>query len=347
MKKNKLLIATTNQGKFKEIKSFLNDLPFQILSLNDLTKKITPPPENEATIWGNSVVKACYYGEKTGLISLADDSGLFIDALGGWPGVHSARIGKSDQSRRKKVLDQLKKTTCRHAVFRAVLALYDPNNKTSYLSTGETIGEITEKEIKNTIDGFGYDPIFFVNEKQKTYSEMSKEEKNTCSHRGRALSQMKYYLQNQYSSRHIVVPVAIIVKNGKMAITKRNDPHRPEYHEKWEFPGGSMEFGETITENLVREIKEETGLKIKPLEQLRPLYVKSQKYPTWNYQVFLVPYICDIFGQSSRINDAEILELRWVKINEINKFNFVGENRQMLKSFLPELKKMIKKYKLN
>jgi XTP/dITP diphosphohydrolase len=345
-KKKKLLVATTNAGKFKEIKSFLADLPFQILSLKDLKKCPMAPSENESTIWGNAVVKACYYGEKTGLISLADDSGLFIDGLHGWPGVHSARIGRTDQSRRKLVLQRLKKADCRRAFFRAVLALYDPNNKTNYLATGETVGELLEKEVKNSANGFGYDPIFFVSDKQKTYAEMTEQEKNGCSHRGKALNQLKYYLHNQYSSRHIVVPIAIIVKDGKILVTKRNDPHRPDYHEKWEFPGGSMEFGETVKENLVREVKEETGLKIKPLEQLRPLYIKGQEYPTWSYQVYLIPYICSVLGRVGKVNDAEILDLKWISPKEVNKMVFVGENKEMFKKFLPELKQCIKKYKL-
>ncbi len=346
MKKKKLLVATTNIGKFKEIKGFLADLPFQILSLNDLKKCPPAPPENESTIWGNAVVKACYYGEKTGLISLADDSGIFVDALHGGPGVHSARIGRTDKSRRKLILEKLKGVECRRATFRAILALYDPNNKTNYLTTGETVGEILEKEVKNTVNGFGYDPIFFVTEKQKTFSEMTATEKNSCSHRGKALNQMKYYLHNQYSSRHIVVPVAVIVKNGKILVTKRNDPHRPEYHEKWEFPGGSMEFGETIEENLIREAREEAGMNIKPLEQLRPIYVKGQEYPTWSYQVYLVPYICSVSGRAGRVNDAETLDLKWVAPNEVDVLAFVGENKEMFKTFLVELKQLIKKHKL-
>jgi len=200
MKRKKILIATTNLGKVKEFKSFLGDLPFQILSLNDLKKCPPAPPENESTIWGNAVVKACYYGEKTGLISLADDSGLFIDALNGGPGVFSARIGKTDGSRRKLILNKMKGAKCRHAVFKAVLALYDPNNKTNYLTTGEVEGEILNREIKATKNGFGYDPIFFASDQQKTYSEMTVTEKNACSHRGKALSQMKYFLHNQYKT---------------------------------------------------------------------------------------------------------------------------------------------------
>lgn len=198
MKKEKLLIATTNVGKFKEIKGFLAGLPFQLISLKDLKKCPPAPPENESTIWGNAVVKACYYGEKTGLISLADDSGLFVDSLHGLPGVHSARIGRTEKSRRTLILKKLKGAECRHATFRDVLALYDPNDKTSYLSTGETDGEITEKETKNVVNGFGYDPIFFVTEKKKTYAEMTEKEKNGCSHRGKALKKIKTFLQKQY-----------------------------------------------------------------------------------------------------------------------------------------------------
>ena len=78
---NRLLIATTNQGKLKEIKHFLADLPFEIIGLSDLDKEYDEPEETEETLMGNSVLKAKYYGEKTGLISLADDTGLFCHGL--------------------------------------------------------------------------------------------------------------------------------------------------------------------------------------------------------------------------------------------------------------------------
>ena len=176
---------------------------------------------------------------------------------------------------------------------------------------------------------------------------MTREEKNACSHRGKALYQMKHYIHKQYGSRHLVVPLAVIVKNGQIIITKRNDPYRPKFHKKWEFPGGSMEFGETIEQNLIREVKEETGLKIKPLQQLRPIYIKSQKYVNGNYQVFLVPYLCTVISQSEKINDAEVLDLKWIKLDEFNKYTFVGENKNLFRKILPELKILMNKYKLN
>lgn len=346
MPKKKILIATTNVGKCNEMKKFLGDLPFSFISLNDIKEKIKAPEENEPTIWGNAMLKAVYYAEKTGIATLADDSGLFIETLNGWPGVISARIGRSNEARRKLILQKMNKKINRNACFKAALSFYDPNNQSSFTATGKSFGEILKKEDKND-NGFGYDPIFFSTEKNKPFSQMTMEEKNSCSHRGKALIQMKYFLHNQYGSRHIVVPVAIIIKNGEVLIAQRNDPFRLEYHEKWEFPGGSMEFGETFTENLIREVKEETGVKIKPLSQLHPILVRGQKYPTWSYQVYLIPFLCSVVNSKEKINDSEVLDLKWVSINNINKLSFVGENKELFKSFLPELKNLIKKYKLD
>ena len=344
MQKTKLLIATTNKHKAKEILSFLGDLPFDFLTLNDLKRVPKPPAESGKTLEENAILKARYYGTKTGLICLADDTGLFIDALLGWPGVISARVGISGEDRRDKVLANMKGVKDRRAEFRAVLAIYDPTVDSLHTVTGSTKGKIAQHP--GFDNGFDYDVIFLESEKNKIYSDMSIIEKNACSHRGKALITAKYFLQNTYGAKHIVVPIAIIIKNGRILITKRNDPHRPEYHERWEFPGGSMEMGESIEKNLIREAKEETGYKIKPLEQLRPIIVKTQKYPTWSYQVYLIPYICSITSGSGRHNDAEVLEARFVKPEEISKMKFVGENESMFKNFLPELKKLIKKYHL-
>ncbi|MBI4992858.1 MAG: RdgB/HAM1 family non-canonical purine NTP pyrophosphatase [Candidatus Magasanikbacteria bacterium] len=248
----KILIATTNEGKFKEIKSFLGDLPVKLVSLGDVGTKYKEPAEDQPTLEGNAILKAKYYAEKTGLISLADDGGLFVDALKAWPGVKSARIADSKSRRNELVLGKLKGKTWkkRTARFRAVLAIYDPKTKDLYLTNGETAGHILEKAIDSD-NGFGYDPIFYVDEKKKAYVEMSVVEKNSCSHRGKALAQMKYFLRKQFGSRHIVVPLAIIIKDGKALIAKRNDPHNKKFHGTWEFPGGAVEYGETI----IMEIK--------------------------------------------------------------------------------------------
>ncbi|OGH72230.1 MAG: non-canonical purine NTP pyrophosphatase, RdgB/HAM1 family [Candidatus Magasanikbacteria bacterium RIFCSPLOWO2_12_FULL_43_12] len=196
----KILIATTNEGKFVEIKSFLSDLPVKFVSLNDLKTKYREPVENQPTLEGNAILKAKYYAEKTRLISLTDDGGLFIETLNGWPGVKSARVANSKTKRNELVLAKLKGISWkkRTAEFRAVLAIYDPQIKDLHLTYGETAGHILEKPI-NSDNGFGYDPIFYVDKRNMAYAEMSIVKKNSCSHRGKALARMKYFLQKQYS----------------------------------------------------------------------------------------------------------------------------------------------------
>lgn len=197
MQKKKILIATTNTGKYKEMKKNLGDLPFSFVSLKDINKKIKEPNEDQPTIWGNALTKAFYYGEKTKLLTIADDSGLFIDALKGWPGVISARIAKNNEARRVLTLKKMQGKKNRKASFQAALAFYDPTNEITFLSTGESEGKILTKEDSHD-NGFGYDPIFFSIEKQKPFSALTMEEKNSCSHRGKALKKIKIFLEKQY-----------------------------------------------------------------------------------------------------------------------------------------------------
>ena len=342
--KTKILIATTNQGKFKETKHFLSDLAFDFISLNDLNKTLPPPEENENNLEKNALTKAAYYGEKTGLITLCDDSGLFIKSLKNFPGVYSARIGKTDQERRKIILEKLKNKKNRAATFASVYALYNPTNQDLYLASGLTAGKITEKEIGK--NGFGYDPIFWVNEKKQTYAQINIQEKNACSHRGKALNKMKYYLQNQFGAKHIVVPCALIIKEGKLLITLRNDPHRKESHRKWEVPGGICDFGESIESTVIKEAREEVGYKVKVIKQLQKILVKNHQFPTFNYQVYLVPVVCKVIKGKLNINNDEVLDVKWIDPTTHNKYNFLPGDNEWLEQMLPELKQVIKDFKL-
>ncbi|MFH0857840.1 MAG: RdgB/HAM1 family non-canonical purine NTP pyrophosphatase, partial [Candidatus Magasanikbacteria bacterium] len=231
-----LLIATTNEGKYKELLHVLDTQPFHILSLKDLETPLVDPEETEPTLDGNAMLKATYYGEKTGYMTLADDTGLFIHSLAGWPGIKSARIAHDSKERREAVLEKLqgKKDAERDATFHTTLALYDPDTKSMFLARGEANGRILEEEPSEIHHNFGYDPIFFVTEAEKTFDQMTNEEKNAMSHRGKAISQIKYYLANQYGGKHIIVPCAITVKDGKVLLARRNDPHNSEFHGKWE-----------------------------------------------------------------------------------------------------------------
>lgn len=341
----KLLIATTNAGKVTEILSYLQTLPFEIISLAELASPIEPPEETEPTIEGNALLKATYYGEKTGFLTIADDSGLFIDALDGWPGVKSARVADTDDHRWQKALELMQEIPkgIRGATFRASIAVYHPLTKEVYMSLGETRGEITDQAVDERMAGFGYDPIFYYPEKNKTFAEMTTAEKNGVSHRGKALNQAKFFLQKQYGSKHIVVPCAFILKDGKLLMSLRNDPHRPEYHEHWEFPGGGVEYGESMEENIIREVKEEVGLNVEVIKLLQHIQVERQSFPNgFSYQVYLVPYVCRIVdGGEPTLSDEETLGVKWFELDEVLNFPLVGENARMFEILLPELREAI------
>jgi len=344
MKKIKILIATTNEHKFREMSYVLGTFPFiDLLSLRDIKKKILEPVEDKDTLAGNALLKAQYYAEKTGLTTIADDTGMFIDALGGWPGVVSARIADTDKERRELVLEKMKNKKNRDASFRCVLAFHDPAIQSSLLSFGECKGKILDHA---TGASFTYDPIFYVPVYSKTYSEMTMNEKNEISHRGKALIKIKYYIQNQYGTKHIVVPFGLVVKNGKILLIKRNDPHRPEYHGKWEFPGGSVEYGETVHANVVREVYEETGYKVKVVKILQHIATDKQSYPTYKYQVYLIPHVCEIIGGKGKPSDAENMGQEFVDLDKVINYDLIGNDKKMFKKFLPELKKVIKENNL-
>jgi XTP/dITP diphosphohydrolase len=192
----KLLIATRNQGKFLEIKKALEDLPFDFLSLN----KVKTIPKNFAvretgeTFLENAILKAKKFGEMTGLITLADDSGLEVEALGGRPGVFSSRYAKSDKDRNQKLLKELKTTPWpkRDAQFRCVIAIFNPKNKKIETCEGVCQGKINWQPKGKY--GFGYDPIFFLPYLRKTTAQFKPEEKNKISHRGKALKKARKIL---------------------------------------------------------------------------------------------------------------------------------------------------------
>ncbi len=340
----KILIATSNNGKFAEMKKFLEDLPFEFLSIADLDEKIEEPEETEETLTGNAILKAKYYGEKTGLLSLADDGGLFLDDFDGWPGVKSARIANSDEDRIKTVLEKLKDKENRKASFKVSLAVYDPENKSVFVTEGETRGEILKEPFVGGINNYAYNPIFFMPDKGKVYAEMTLQEKNSVSHRGIALSKVIRYLQDCYTSKNIVVPVAIVIKDGKIMSSLRNDPHNPEYHQKWEFPGGSLEMGETLEENLIRETKEESGYDVEIVSGLNYIYVEDR--PDKNYQVCLVPYVCKIVGGDGKYSDHEVLDLKFFEMEDLLKKDLLGANLIMCQEIKDQVIQLIKKYNL-
>lgn len=189
-----LIIATRNKGKIMEIKEILSDIRFEIKSLNDIELDIDVE-ETGKTFTENAILKAKTIGEKTGLLTLADDSGLEVDALGGRPGIMSARYCEgTDADRIVKLLKELMgiPKEKRAARFRAVVAIYDPKTKEVQTFEGVSEGYITEKPIGT--NGFGYDSIFFNLDLGKTNAEVTLKEKNQVSHRARALEKCKKLL---------------------------------------------------------------------------------------------------------------------------------------------------------
>lgn len=198
----KMLIATRSKGKFPEIVSELSELNFEFVNLNDVNEieRGYEVEEPGFTFEGNAIIKAMTLGKKTGLLTLAEDAGLCVDALGGRPGVWTARYAPgTDEDRYYKLLGELNGVNeeDRTARFVAVIAIYDP--KTDMVRTCEGIceGKITLEPIGN--NGFGYDPVFWVNESGKTNAEMTVEEKNAVSHRGKALRKAKEILLKDFS----------------------------------------------------------------------------------------------------------------------------------------------------
>ncbi len=192
----KLLIATSNKNKQREILSIIGDIPYRYLSLNDVNyqKRIR---ETGTSYLENAVIKAKKIGSDLGLLTLSEDSGLEIDALAGKPGIYSARYcSGTDLDRINKILEQLKNTPKKKRTARFVswVAVYDPLGKKIYTFKGVSYGLITERPIGD--NGFGFDPIFFNQDLQKTNAQATLSEKNRVSHRAKALVKSRKILMN-------------------------------------------------------------------------------------------------------------------------------------------------------
>lgn len=182
-----LLLATTNRHKVEEFRAIFSDLPYRLLSLKDIGLDMDVE-ETGTTFEANSRLKALAYAQATGMLALADDSGLEIDALGGAPGVYSARFlgpETSYEERFRYILEKLHgfPKERRSARFRCVITIGDATG--SHRSAEGIIEGIIADEPRGE-HGFGYDPIFLVPELGKTTAELPPEQKNRISHRGRA-----------------------------------------------------------------------------------------------------------------------------------------------------------------
>jgi XTP/dITP diphosphohydrolase len=180
---NKIVLATKNNNKVKEIKDLLKNINIQVEEI----KGNFEPVESGSTFEENAYIKAYEAAKLTNLPALADDSGLVIDALNGMPGIYSARYAENTQKRIERVLTELKgvEFSKRTARFICCMVIVDPNGKTLHSCTGICEGIIIDQQ-RGTY-GFGYDPIFYFPEFDKTMAELSLEQKNNYSHRGKAL----------------------------------------------------------------------------------------------------------------------------------------------------------------
>jgi XTP/dITP diphosphohydrolase len=185
-----LVIATRNKGKTSEIKSLLSGFPVIIRNLDDFGT-IPEIKEDGETFDDNAYKKAGFAAKILGFPALADDSGLVVEALNGAPGVHSARYAgenASDEERCLKILNEMKGKSNRKAAFECVLSIAVPGGAAlTYEARCE--GIISEK-LKGE-NGFGYDPIFYYPPLKKTFAELTQEEKNQISHRGKAFQELK------------------------------------------------------------------------------------------------------------------------------------------------------------
>ncbi len=185
----KAIISSRNQDKIREIKKILSDLDLQLLSANEYAD-LPDVIEDQETLLGNAIKKAKEIAKLTGMATISDDTGLFVEGLNGAPGVRSARYAGDDCSyskNREKVLSRMQGIENRKAAFRTVVVMALPDSGYTY-AEGVLEGIITDHETGN--QGFGYDSIFMIPEKGKTLAEMSSEEKNSISHRGKAFRKL-------------------------------------------------------------------------------------------------------------------------------------------------------------
>ena len=190
----KLALATNNQHKIQEMRAILGDSFEELLSLKELGIDVDVE-ETGTTLEENALLKAREITRLSGMPSLADDTGLMVDALSGAPGVYSARYAgeaHDDKANRELLLKNLSTATDRSAHFSTVIAVCYPDGK-YLLAEGRVEGKIGFEERGN--GGFGYDSLFISDELGKTFAEATAEEKNSVSHRGRALRAMLAKLQ--------------------------------------------------------------------------------------------------------------------------------------------------------
>jgi XTP/dITP diphosphohydrolase len=186
-----LLIGTHNQGKLREYQTLLADASVRVLGLDDVGLDTLDVDETGTTFEENARQKALAYAQASGLLALADDTGLVVDALDGRPGLHSARYGPpglDDRGRRQHLLVEMEPVPDerRSAHFACVIVIADPSGGETYAASGSCAGHIARQDDTDGEHGFGYDAIFVPDGYDKPWSRVTKAEKNSISHRGKA-----------------------------------------------------------------------------------------------------------------------------------------------------------------
>lgn len=194
-----LVLGTRNPGKVAELRSLLEDVPVRLIAASDLDD---PPDvaEEASTLQGNAREKAIAFHAHAGLPALADDTGLEVDALGGAPGVHTARFAGPNadtEANNQHLLEKLRGVEDRGAQFRTVVAFVEDENHVQFFE-GVCAGRIAQAPRGD--EGFGYDPLFIPEGEDRTFAEMTAAEKNAISHRRRALEAFGTYLHNRLAS---------------------------------------------------------------------------------------------------------------------------------------------------
>jgi XTP/dITP diphosphohydrolase len=192
-----LVVATSNRGKLEELRSMLAGLPVAVCAVRDVVRQPPLVVEDGATFADNAIKKALAAAQATGMLALADDSGLEVDLLGGQPGVRSARFAHEQATDAENTaallaaLGDAGHAPPWHARFRCVLALVDPQSNPPKPWTVEGVCEGTIAAAPRGSGGFGYDPIFVIAKTDRTMAELGPGEKNRVSHRARAVALLK------------------------------------------------------------------------------------------------------------------------------------------------------------
>jgi XTP/dITP diphosphohydrolase len=188
-----IIIATENIGKLEEMKSLLGNTFEQYYCLKDFPEKVIVD-EDGASYVANALKKARKIGDRFGITTLSDDSGLEVEALHGRPGVYSSRYGKDDNDRLTRLLGELQDIPFeqRKAIFKSYVVFYMPEQERCYVFYGDLKGYIGFE--RHGTGGFGYDPVFYEPHLKKYIAELSITEKNALSHRGKAVLALKNFL---------------------------------------------------------------------------------------------------------------------------------------------------------